>query len=272
MLSVGRTARRLRSESGFSLIEVMVAMVTGLIVVAALFAILEVSLHQASLITDKVQANQGARLTMNKVVDALHSACFAQGVTPIQEKSTGSDMIFWNAYSEKAEIPVATASPSDGVYKHELQLTGSRLIDSYHPSESVTEWPTKIVFNTSVVSTKTSVIGEQIQKGFEEVKSPVTGKVEQKSVPVFQYWEYSEKPSAANANAPVLTLTKIPLAEGVGLTAAQAAEVAAVTVTFAHLPGDGNTAHNRSVVLSTPVTLAFGSPATENPIVDKPCE
>ena len=76
---IHRFARSLHvsDDRGTTLIELMVAMMAGLIVIGALFAILEVSLRESTNLVDKVQADQTGRIAMTKVVDhplGLHRA------------------------------------------------------------------------------------------------------------------------------------------------------------------------------------------------------
>jgi Tfp pilus assembly protein PilW len=248
--------RRARSERGFTLIETLVAMVTGLIVTGALFAILEVSLHQNARITDKVQADQVSRSTMNKVVDALHSACLAPGFAPVQAGSTANKLIFDNAYSAKATIPNASEgtaeSVAEGVYKHEFEFipASNRLEDTAIPSTSTTSWPV-IVFSGTP---KKTVLGEHISQ---------TG-----ATPVFQYLKYSTKSSSESANTAVSTLESV----AAPITSITAPEVASVIVSFTASPSDANTKLNRSAELSSQVTFAFSAPGAETPISDAPCE
>ncbi len=100
-------ARRvsLADESGFSLIELLVAMITGIVITFALFAVLNITTDQASRLTNYAQATQQGRLAMTKIVDALHSACVTHGFAPIVPGSGESELLFVNAYSEEAVIP-----------------------------------------------------------------------------------------------------------------------------------------------------------------------
>jgi len=78
----------LLSEDGMTLIELLVAMVSAIAVMLALFATLEFSSKQEARITERVQANRGGRYAMTEIVENLHSACVGFDATAIQAPST----------------------------------------------------------------------------------------------------------------------------------------------------------------------------------------
>src|ERR1700690_1588251 len=98
MLIFSRAIAAARDPRGFTLIEVLVAMVTGIIVTGALFAILEVSTRQAARVSEVAQATQVGRTAMTHVVDELHSACLSNGFTPVKPVTTATKLVFVNAY------------------------------------------------------------------------------------------------------------------------------------------------------------------------------
>ena len=99
--------------------EVLVAMVIGIVVTGALFAILEVSLHQTSRITDRVQATQLGRTAMTKMVDELHSACLAREFAPVRANSGPKELRFATGFSEKTLV-----EPSEA-YEHRIVWNGT---------------------------------------------------------------------------------------------------------------------------------------------------
>src|SRR5262249_52907036 len=132
-----RLPRRLRSERGFTLIEVMVAMVAGIIVTGALFAILEISLKQNSRITDRVHAQQLGDVAMTRIVDPLRSGCFSRNATPVQEKSTPTKLIFTTAYSE------STTPATSEVFKYTVEYSAAtRKLTMTTQKANGGAWPT----------------------------------------------------------------------------------------------------------------------------------
>lgn len=275
MLSLGNTPRPvlLDDEHGFTLIELLVAMLAALVVTGALFAILEVSLHQTSLITDKVQANQLGRTAMTRIIDELHSACIAPGFTPIQDESTETRLVFKNAYSSEAVILNAKEAeakvPGTGVFEHQIiwNPTAKTLTNYTYKSESGEGAEAKFPA-LDYSETTHEALNARPTKGVL-IASNVTQTEEKSSnkVPIFQYYKYNkESTSGTTAGVSTLTPIKPPFTES------EADEVAAVLVSFRQAPIDGRTEHDRYVDLSDQATLSFSVPNAETPVEAAPCE
>jgi Tfp pilus assembly protein PilW len=243
-------------ERGYSLVEMLVAIVTGLVVTMALFAVLTVSTRQSARITNVTQATQLGRLAMTKIVDELHSACLAPGFTPILEESDATHLRFINSYSEEAVISKA--------YKHKIEWvkegakeTGT-LTDFSYPSNGG-NWPN---FTFAVAASPAG--GVLIASGVKQSKA----------TPIFQYYNYALE-SSEGAEAGVSTLNTAPLATP--LTKETAPTAASVLITFNTAPTEntkplGASGERTNVDLSSQVTLAFTAPVSNGEGVDSPCQ
>jgi Tfp pilus assembly protein PilV len=263
--SLGRASR---DEAGFTLIETLVAMVTGVIITGALFAILEVSVHQSSRLSDYAQATQLSRTTMTHIVDELHSACLSPNATPIITGSNESKLIFETGYSEKTEVPSA-ATATTGARKDEIiwDETKKTLTDYTYLSTGGS-WPS-YTYSASATPVGGVRIGEKITRS--EVEN---AKKEKEKVPIFKYYAYATTPSTS-AVAPSSTLNETTLAGAAtvpGLTSTEAEKVASVLISFRTAPNSGSEKLGRAADLSTQVTLAFSAPSSEATIVAAPCE
>jgi Tfp pilus assembly protein PilV len=110
MLSALRTrfSQLIGASDGFTLMEMLVAILTGVIITGALLAILQFSLRQNERITDSVQTNRVGRNVVNAITEELRSSCTGFGATAIQAPSTtptsplaasnGSNLWFLSAY------------------------------------------------------------------------------------------------------------------------------------------------------------------------------
>ncbi len=263
---------RLRSEHGFTLIELLVSMVAAIVVTGAAFAVLQISLKQTSLISDKVQANQLGRTAMTRIIDELHSACIAPDFTPIQEKSTGSELIFKNAYSSEAVIlnakesePKATGT---GVFEHDIvwNSTAKTLTDYVYKSESGEGAEAKFP-SLDYSSTTHEAEHASPKKGILLARN-VT---QTEGQPIFTYYKYNTSSSSSSTQG-VSTLTPVATVATTPLPAAEAEETASVLVRFREAPFNGKTERDRYIDLSNQVTLAFSAPNAETPINASPCE
>ena len=208
MLSLLPVERLARAEHGFTLIELMVAILTGLVITLALYAILEVSTKQTALIANRVQANQSGRLTMTKVVDELHSACFAEAVAPVLEGSGPTKLIFENAYAEKAEVPTRPAkAPPKGSTSTKSRPKPKRARRPLGSSTPPTRAPRSRAGppkSPSLRRAKKSSLGEYITQE-TEAKSEA-GKTLTPG-PFFSYYEYN------GASGATTSLKEIPASE-----------------------------------------------------------
>jgi Tfp pilus assembly protein PilW len=249
-------------EAGFTLVETLVAMMTGLIVVGALFAILELTTQESARITDVAQATQLGRTTMTHVIDEMHSACVSANFTPVQEKSSAKELILANGYSENAEVPsVGTSSTGvrkDKIVWNELESTLTDFTYLSTGSKGTNEY----TFSEAASPAKGVLIGENVKEAVIKGEAISKG--------VFGYFKYATTAAAGTAEASS-TLTKIEPGAG-GLTAAQAKEVSGVLVTFNIAPTNKLATGERSVNLSSQVTFAFSAPSAEATIVQGPCE
>ena len=271
---------RIRDDRGFTMMELLVAMLTAIVVSGALFAILEISLHQTTLITDKVQANQLGRTAMTRIIDELHSSCLSPGFAPIQEKSNENELIFKNAYSEEAVLPNAKEAKTagTGVFEHQIVWNSSAktLIDFIYKSTSG-EGAEAVLPAPDYSSTTHEAANATPTKGVL-LASNVT---QTGTTPIFQYYKYN-KESISSSSTPDGTLTEIekayiPLKAETKTSTKEEREnsaenVSSVLVSFRQAPSDGKTEHNQYIDLSNQVTLAFSAPNTETPIKYSACE
>ena len=247
-----------RQDAGFTLIEVLVAMVIGIIVTGALFAILEVSLHQTARINDRVQATQLGRTAMTKMIDELHSGCLAREFAPVKSGSGPKELKFATGFSEKTQL-----EPSE-VFEHRItwdEKEPGKLTDYTYNAEKASVWPA-FKFEEAKLASK-ELVASNVYRATNKAKE---------KVPIFQYYKYATKASLGTSETASSTLTQIALGEKETLTAEGAKSVAAVQLSFSQAPTDNNLALNRPVEFSNLVTFAFASPASESTITDGPCQ
>ncbi len=234
--SLRHVARSAHGEGGFTLIEVLVAILTGVIVTGAAFAILEVSLHQSTNIADRVSATQRGRTAMEKILLELHSSCVAASVTPIQ-KSSGSTSIQFISQT-------GTTPYFESIAKHEISLSAGKLTDATYQSNggAAPKW----TFPSTPTSKRTLLSG-------------VTQSGSSGTTPVFEYFKYiGGSISSTPQTAP--------------LTEAEAKETAKVTVSFTTTPESGDSSgpsEDRAIALSNTAVLRFDPASVSS--VNTPC-
>lgn len=264
MLRLRRALALARDARGFTLIETLVAMVTGIAVTGALFTILEVSTKQAVRLSDVAQATQVGRTAMTHIVDELHSGCLYDDFAPVQPGSTESKLIFVNGYfPEKAN----EATQPEYTFVHKDEITWSNAGKGTLKDKKFTA--TEAAKEQEYTAWKEN--GEVLVAENISQVEPV------KENPVFKYYKYSSS-SANGTSEAAATLTPMEVSGATALTAAQAKEVAAVGVTFRSAPYTKELKLSAASEKGTPLdqttltTFAFSAPNSETTIVAGPCE
>jgi prepilin-type N-terminal cleavage/methylation domain-containing protein len=133
MMRPGKRLRRLRDERGFTLVELLVVMVAGVVVSSALFMIVDVTLHQTTRTFSRVDASQRARTAMETIEQELHSACYANDAFPVIA-GTPTSISFWSQYG---------SGPNLTPTKHTIALdttTGDLTDSTYTTSGTSPNW------------------------------------------------------------------------------------------------------------------------------------
>ena len=226
----------MRSEQGYTLIELLVAMITGMIVLSGIMGLVQITTQHQKVVTDRVIANQRARPAMTNVMSLLHSACVAPKVAPVQSGSTGSQL----TVISKPGADVAVTPE-----KHVLTLTGNRLTDAVYPATGGTapNW----TFGGTPSETKTLLSGVTAGSGGVP--------------PMFRYYGYS---SGAISTTPYAT----------PLSTTNAATTVQVEVTMSVSPNESGATtadDNAEVLLSDAAVFRMSAASEDVTAVNAPC-
>jgi len=216
--------RRLRSEHGFTLPELMVAMAIGLMTVIAVYTVLDTSMKQTSRIAGRVNATQRGRIAMDIMTRQLRSQVCYSAVVP------------------------ALVSGTDDAVKFHVDLTdGSKPIEQHElaydaPSRTLNEriWPgvgSPLTFPTRTINRQ--ITGEVTRA------TAADGSV----IPVFKYYAYN----TATPPRPALALAT-------PLSAADLARVAKIEVAFVALPPGGSPTASSASTLQNEVYVRVADP------------
>jgi len=229
--------RVMREEDGFTLVEMLVAMVAGIVVVGALVALLTISLDQETQITDRVQDDRAGRSAMNVIVEELRSSCTGFGAVAIQAPSTTpvsplaaigpQNLWFLSAYgnSTSGEASVERVVEHDITWSStKTSNTGKSLGTLYDYSFVGSGEPPNWLFGTlsTVNATKRVTLATNV--------------VPSATNTIFQYWRYD---TTATDTSTYGKLIQVPESEVP--TYAANRKIAEVTISYEQAPEDGDT-------------------------------
>jgi hypothetical protein len=260
------TSTRISAEHGFSLVEMLVAMLSATVVMIALVAVLEFSTSQQSRINDRVQADRLGRIAMTRMIDELHSSCTGFGENALQGPSstptsplalTGAlNLWFISAYGSATS---KNALPTT-VYEHDLNWSKNAskegvslgtLTDYSFPSKANTgpkfaktwEFP-----ELKVANAKATILSKN-------VVAPVISGAET----VFQYYTVSTETGVFS-----------PLTSNISHEAIEN-NIVKVAINFTQVPEDESVKLSRAVPYSDAVVLRLNPAETGTTVQDEPC-
>jgi prepilin-type N-terminal cleavage/methylation domain-containing protein len=239
---------RLADERGFTLVELLVTMVAGVVVLLALGTIMDVTLKETTRSYTLMDATNRARPVFEQLENELHSACFANEETPIQSGANANALIFLSAYGN-------AATPTD--VWHEVDYAPA-------PASTLTD-------NTYQVSYSIDANGNPVWSRGAAIGSRtlLTNVAASGTTPVFQYFAYQTAPGTDSAGnqyeilpdgtSPVpgtTTTVYNPLDPGGSLTATDAQNAAEVLITLTVGPSGGGGANENTNLANTGDTVS----------------
>jgi Tfp pilus assembly protein PilW len=234
----------LRSEAGFTIVELLAAMTAGLVVLSALVTIMTVTLKSTTRTFTQLDATGRVRPVFQVMENELHSACFTGEETPVQVGSGPNALIFLSSTGN---------GPTPTQLWHEIV---------YNPGPANTLVDTTYQTSSSLVNgTLTWARGTRVS-----ARTLLTNVAAATGTSVFQYFAYQQAPTTDAAGNPYMILpdgmapipgtsTTVynPLAPGAALSAAQAASAAEVLITL--VVGPGGHANENTNLANTGVTV-----------------
>jgi Tfp pilus assembly protein PilW len=223
---------RLRAQHGFTLVELCTAMLAGVVVLGALFQIMDVTLRQTQRTFTKVDATRRARTTLANIENELHSACTdgsapIEGVTNGVTQSDANSLVFVSQYG-------TSASPIPVWHDITFDASASTLTD-----------------NTYAVTGTSPNWQQGAQSGSDTL---LTNVVPLSSTPVFQYYAYQPAYTDSAGNQYMLILDGTNVVPGSGATPNQPLPTSA-----------GLSATNAASVVEVAINLSVGASAgTDN--------
>lgn len=268
------------AEHGTSLMELLVAMLSAVVVMGALVALLTITLDEEGRISDRVQADQIGRTAMSNIVEKLHSSCVGFG-SPIQapsstelasplETTNRTSLWFITVYGENkttgeessAAVLPKVVTKNDIVWEKQKGTTNTgeefgTLTDySFKGTGEPPEW--KFSALTKANATKRVLATDVIPPVISGKKT------------IFQYYRYKSG-----------VLEELEAKEMEPFTESTVENVAKVTISFAQAAPATKTAADpeptpdtrpgRTVTLSDAVVLRY-TPTESTTAESKPCE
>ncbi len=232
------------NERGFTLVELLVGMAISVVVLIGILTLVDVTTRGSARVAARVEANQRARTTLQRLLDELHSTCVSPNVLPVVAASNGYTSDSNNLIFLQQTGSAVSPTPDE----HVVSLEGDTLkerVYSANPGGTAPNW--------TFASTPSSTTTLMTDVGAAKFGTPPA------AVPLFQYFAYQ---------GAQLSTTPLPTP----LSASDAARTVAATVSFSVSPRSNPARDQHAAVSVSDSVVLRLSPASEAATeVNPPC-
>jgi type II secretory pathway pseudopilin PulG len=260
---VGALRRRLGGQAGFTLVELLVAMATGMVIVFAAFGLIDLATHVSSQVSGRVDSTTQARAAMEDLIQELNSGCVTSDISPIQSAtSTGiTPAVSTNA----TNLVFVTGLGQSGTLEQDGSVTPVEHVVSLNANGTLTDtsyayasgtYPT--LQNAGTWTFNSTPIGRHVL--LTHVSQQRSGG---STIPMFQYYSYSN-PSNTTAQSLIgaSPISTFPLNTSWPISATNAAaSLAEVDIAWDVAPDDGSTDPSQATNIDDSVIFRL-TPAT----------
>lgn len=164
---------RLAGEEGFTLVELLVAMIVGLVVIFAAFSVMDGSWRLNAKTTDHIETTNRGRLAMDKITQQLGSRICLQSETPAQGSlvTATDDQIEFYASITNETAPRLVVERRRLTYRpttHDILLeawTGSAPPPTPPPANTTTPTLTRVIAEGVAPAGSTPIFRYYVEQG-----------------------------------------------------------------------------------------------------------
>jgi prepilin-type N-terminal cleavage/methylation domain-containing protein len=224
-----------RGEEGFTLPELLVAIVIGTVVALAAFGLLDTAVGVGTKVNKRVDATQRGRSAMSIITRDLRSQVCLPGDPPAASLRAASDTSV-DVYADLGNGSTATPPQRRTIT---FDAAGRRITENiYTPTGSAGSY----VFPTTPTVTRT-LVTDVVQDG---------------TTPVFRYYPVDTTPDDDTQSPAAMAATA-------GLAATALSDVARIVIVFKVFPADSTDASGRTVVMQDEVYRRAIDPNATDP-------
>ncbi|MDQ3611366.1 MAG: prepilin-type N-terminal cleavage/methylation domain-containing protein [Actinomycetota bacterium] len=159
---ISRLRARFVDEGGFTLVELLVSCVLGMIVLGGAFTVLQVAFAQGERVSQRVDTVQRGRITMEQITRQLRSqVCLGPGYPAVTQGDSNSVTFY-------ADLGTGDFKPE----QRRLRYTGSAIVEEIFPWISGT-LPDKAVFASTPSGRRTLIEGVTQNVASNGIPTPI---------------------------------------------------------------------------------------------------